>query len=206
MSIPKIIHQTYSTTDLPWFFKKGQDSVKEHFPEWKYMFWDDLDLDAFVGTNYPEFYDRWLALDRHIKRVDTARYMLLHHFGGVYADLDFVFRKPIDELLVDKKLCFYITTQAKVKEWLFLGNAFMCAEPNQSFWIALLEWMFTRPPQLDPSDHTGPRAIGEFYRFMLFDGSPEWFGPDIFDNEKCDDGVGKAEYGYHMRTATWHNK
>lgn len=207
--IPKIIHQTYKTADLPWFFKKGQDSVKEHFKDWEYRFWTDEDLDRFVQEHYPRFYQQWLALDRHIKRVDTARYMLLHHFGGVYADLDLVFKKPIDEILnEDVGLFFYRSTQALVKNWSFLGNAWLASEPNQDFWIELLEWIFLqKKTDADPAHHTGPWAIGTFYNRLYFVGKcPPMtiFGPDIFDNEKCFDGVGKAEYGTHGRYGTWH--
>lgn len=210
--IPRIIHQTYKTSDnLPWFFNKGQDSVKKHMPEWEYRFWTDDDLDVFVQRHYPRFYQQWLALDKDVKRWDTARYMLLHHFGGMYADLDFVFKKPVDDLFDDEhKLYFYVSTQAQVKRWSFLGNAWMAAKPGQQFWIDLLKWIFECNSNVDVLNHTGPRALGMFFNKMCLKDKDAFdfvgakiFSPDIFDNEKCQDGVGKASYGFHMRTGTW---
>lgn len=202
--IPRIIHQTYKTTDLPWFFKKGQDSAKRHMPDWKYRFWTDEDLDRLVREDYPQFYERWLGLDKQIKRVDTARYMILHKHGGMYADLDFYFKKPVDELLQDEnfRIYSYKTTQAIVNGWEFFGNAWLSSETGESFWIELLEWIFSNPSCNHVLFHTGPRALGYFYDSDTFSGV-KIFGPDIFDNEKCADGVGLAEFGCHGRTGTW---
>ena len=85
-------------------------------------------------------------LDRHIKRVDTARYCLLYKFGGLYADLDFIFTENIDEILDEHfDLFFYRSTQAIVKEWAFLGNALLISKPEQPFWLGALDYMFGLP-------------------------------------------------------------
>ena len=52
--------------------------------------WTDRRLRAFIASYYPWFLPIYLRYDQHIKRVDAARYFLLYHYGGVYADLDFV--------------------------------------------------------------------------------------------------------------------
>lgn len=202
--IPRIIHQTYKTTDLPWFFKKGQDSAKRHMPDWKYRFWTDEDLDRLVREDYPQFYERWLGLDKQIKRVDTARYMILHKHGGMYADLDFYFKKPVDELIEREYVCSYRTTQSIVKKWPFMGNAFLASESGHPFWIEAIERMFDLPADTSVLFHTGPMALGYIYRDSGF--AFAIFTPDIFDNEKCADGVGLAEYGTHGRRATWQQK
>jgi hypothetical protein len=35
--IPKIIHQTYRTEDIPEHWKEGQKALKELHPDWQYM-------------------------------------------------------------------------------------------------------------------------------------------------------------------------
>lgn len=51
-------------------------------PQWRFMFWSDDDLDAFVARQYSWYYLTWQSLEPRIKQIDTARYMLMHHFGG----------------------------------------------------------------------------------------------------------------------------
>jgi mannosyltransferase OCH1-like enzyme len=173
-------------------------------PHWKYRLWTDADLDALVQGDFPRFYNFWRNLDRHIKRVDTARYCMLYKYGGLYADLDFIITRPLDELLTkEHDMFFYRSTQAVVKKLQFLGNAFMVSKPAQGFWLDVLEYMFSLPRNLDPSHHTGPRALGAYYEGLKAKPNLFVFDGDYFDNERCDDGVGRKLYGYHVRTATW---
>ena len=201
--VPKIIHQSWKTKELDhWWFKKSQNSVKELYSNWEYKFWTDHDLEIFIKTEYPAYYNKWLGLDKKIKRIDVSRYFILHKFGGIYADLDFIFLKNIEELFTTSPLYFYQSQQSIVKGWDFLGNAFMASLPNQQFWLDLIEYMFLLPTSTHVLEHTGPRSIGKFYKE-----NPQYdihiFNPDIIDNDRCADGLGKHEYGYHMRTATW---
>merc|ERR1719414_2863004 len=59
------------------------------FPSWSYRLWSDADLEAFMQTHYPSFMPTWQIYPRNIMRVDAVRYFWLHHFGGIYADLDY---------------------------------------------------------------------------------------------------------------------
>ncbi len=203
--IPKIVHQTWKTAQFDyWVFKRSQASVREHLPDWEYRFWTDGDLDAFVREGYQQFYEAWSALNRPIKRVDMARYFLLHRHGGLYADLDFIFTRPLDDLIDDShRLYFYRSQQAIAKGWQFLGNAFMMSAPGQPFWIDLVEHMLSLPPDTPVLHHTGPRAIGAFHETLPGHSGIRIFGPDLFDNSRCADGVGEHRYGYHVRTASW---
>ena len=48
------------------------------------MFWDDAALDGFIRSKYPAYYNRtWSIMHPLIKKLDTSRYMLMHHYGGV---------------------------------------------------------------------------------------------------------------------------
>lgn len=203
--IPKLVHQTWKSREVAhWIFKKSQASVTTHLPHWEYRFWTDSDLDAFVRNEFPQYYDSWKGFDRHIKRVDMARYFMLYKFGGVYADLDFIFTRPLDDVITgEHDLYFYKSTQAVVRNLLFLGNAFMASKPCQPFWLNVAEYMFALPAKLDPSHHTGPRALGAYFESLETKPNVRVFDGDYFDNEKCADGVGKRLYGYHVRTATW---
>lgn len=185
-------------------FKKSQASIHQHLSDWEYRLWTDSDLDNFVRERFPDFYPSWAALEPHIKKVDTARYFLLYEFGGLYADLDFVFVQSIDDLLDDRfGLYFYKSTQAIAKGWNFLGNAFMMSKSGEKFWLDALAYMFALPRHTPVLNHTGPLALGAFSALSFYPAPIKVFGPDLFDNEACADGVGKRTYGYHARAATW---
>lgn len=203
--IPKIIHQTWKDANVThWIFKRSQESIATHLPEWKYTFWTDEDLDALVRTDFNDLYEAWRNLNQPIKRVDAARYCILYKFGGVYADLDFIFTRNIDPIIDDgHDLYFYKSTQSLVKGWQFLGNAFMISNPGQTFWLDVLQYMLGLPPDTYVLHHTGPRALGAYYESLASKPNAKVFGPEYFDNEKCQDGVGERSFGYHVRTATW---
>ena len=86
--IPATIHQTWKTADVPARFAASAESWRTLHPAWEYRLWTDESLEAFVHETYPEMWDLYRRYPEQIYRVDAARYMLLHHFGGVYADLD----------------------------------------------------------------------------------------------------------------------
>lgn len=203
--IPQIVHQTWKTEQFDyWVFKKSQAAVREHFPDWNYSFWTDDSLASLIRNTYPGFCEPWSALNAPIKRVDVARYFLMHCFGGIYADLDFIFTQPLDDLIdTSHRIYFYRSQQAIKKGWRFLGNAFMMSAPGESFWLELASHLLSLPPETPVLDHTGPRAVGAFFESLPDKSAIRVFGPDLFDNDRCDDGVGEHRYGYHMRAATW---
>ncbi len=98
--IPKIIHQTWKTGEVPERFRASQDSWRHHHPDWTYMFWTDADLDAFVEAKYPSLWPLFQRYPDQIQRVDAARYMMLHHYGGIYSDLDIICRQSFESLRV----------------------------------------------------------------------------------------------------------
>lgn len=203
--IPKIIHQSYKTKDLPHFFKQSPELIQKFMPDWEYQFWSDEDLDKFIKEAYPDSYDMWITLSPKIKRIDVSRYYLLHYFGGIYLDMDFHIRKDLEPLLTGANIFSYKSYQAVVKGWEFFGNAFMASKKGEPFWLDLIHHIYEQPNSDPVLQHTGPMGIGNF----LFN-KPQYntcvFSHHIFDNSQCGDGIGKGEYGVHHRTATWQGK
>ena len=199
----RIIHQSYKDWESrPHFFNESPKLIKKFMPDWEYKFWSDDDLDKFIKESYPDSYDIWLTLSPKIKRIDVSRYFLLHHFGGVYMDMDFHLRKDIEPLLRGAKIFSYKSYQAIVKDWDFFGNAFMASEKGEPFWLDLIQHIYEQPNSDGVLQHTGPMGIGKFLK-----NKPQYntciFSHHIFDNSHCGDGIGKGEYGVHHRTATW---
>jgi len=97
--IPKIIHQTYKTTDIPEHWKEGQQRCIDLHPDYEYILWTDEMALNFVKEEYPWFLDTFKSYKYPIQRADAMRYFVLLSYGGVYIDLDDGCQRRLDPLL-----------------------------------------------------------------------------------------------------------
>jgi mannosyltransferase OCH1-like enzyme len=65
----------------------------------EYFLWTDEVSRQFVATHYPSFLQMYDSYKYPIQRADSIRYFILHHFGGIYMDLDIGCRRRMDGLL-----------------------------------------------------------------------------------------------------------
>lgn len=65
----------------------------------EYKLWTDASSREFIIVNYPWFLSTFDGYPYPIQRADAIRYFVLHHFGGIYMDLDVGCKRPIDPLL-----------------------------------------------------------------------------------------------------------
>ncbi len=86
--IPKIIHQTWKTKDVPKITIPWIESWKRLNPDWEYRFWTDDDNLKLCHEEFPELLDIYTSYQFDIQRADVARYMILYQHGGLYADID----------------------------------------------------------------------------------------------------------------------
>ncbi len=105
----KIIHQIWL---------QGESLCPDHYKSWKkkwqsihggfeYIFWDEKRISKFLEKHFNEYFNEWYNLDLPIKKCDSARYFILYHYGGIYADLDTIPFKPITQLIDDLALTDY---------------------------------------------------------------------------------------------------
>lgn len=132
--IPRIIHQTWKDRDVPERFRDAQESWRARHPGWAYRLWTDEDLDELVRTRAPELWPLYQAYPYAIQRVDAARYVILREFGGLYADLDLVCLKPVDDLLANR-VVLPLTTPVG------LSNQFMLSAPGESLFRRAVEML-----------------------------------------------------------------
>ena len=97
--IPRVLHQTWKTRDIPPQWQAFRDSWLRHHPGWQYVLWTDEDNRRLIAEHHPWFLPVYDAFPRHIQRVDAAKYFILYTLGGVYADLDSECLRPLDPLL-----------------------------------------------------------------------------------------------------------
>jgi hypothetical protein len=65
----------------------------------EYKLWTDESSRTFIEQYYPWFLDTYDGYTYPIQRADAIRYFVLHHYGGVYMDLDVGCMRRMDPLL-----------------------------------------------------------------------------------------------------------
>lgn len=167
--IPKIIHQTWRDHNLP-VPKAWPESWKRHNPDWEYRLWTDDDLLALVQTNYPELESLYLSYPKPVQRADMARYLILHHHGGVYADIDTECMGPLDVIADDTRI---ILSQEPVEHAfhahhlgmdMLLFNGVMASPAEHPFWRHLSDVMVRcQHGKKNVLDSTGPLLLTGAY-------------------------------------------
>ncbi|GAA5981295.1 hypothetical protein JCM10908_004057 [Rhodotorula pacifica] len=97
--IPKLIHATWKTDILPERWEKVRQGCIEMHPDYEFKLWSDAASRAFIAEHYPWFLPTFDGYTYPIQRADVIRYFVLHHYGGVYMDLDIGCRRKLDPLL-----------------------------------------------------------------------------------------------------------
>lgn len=129
--IPQRIHQLWKTEDIPERFQGNAASWRRHHPGWTYRLWTDEAIDTFVREEYPDVWPLYRSYADQIQRVDAARYMILHRFGGLYSDLDIECLHPFDALCVHEAVLAGTTPYG-------LSNDLMMAAPGHPLFAALI--------------------------------------------------------------------
>jgi hypothetical protein len=172
--IPKIIHQTWKTAQVPQRYAAFAESWRLLHPGWEYRLWTDDDLAAFVASEHPAFLPIYNRYPNPISRVDAARYLVLRRFGGLYVDLDFEALRPIEPLLDGCSLAIGLEPdahvaldKAKVRGMTrILCPSLIASEPGHPFWDHVRAHLIAASEAKDVLDATGPflltRALDDF--------------------------------------------
>lgn len=171
MDIPKVLHQTWKDSQVPDEFSNYVASWKANHPDWEYRLWTDVDNRHLIATHYTWFLDTYDAYPRPIQRADAARYFILHKYGGLYVDLDFLSCKPIDPLLDGRQCVLGVEPLSHCRHWgvqELVCNALMAAVPGHPFFGTLIR----RLPEFVDRDQrkesilssTGPLMLSLVYK------------------------------------------
>ncbi len=170
--IPKIIHQTWKTGQVPKKWLSFVRKVKELNPDWEYRLWTDADNDAFVKKEYPEFYDIFSGFSRGIMRADVIRYLIMYKIGGVYLDLDYEVLQPFE--FGDKVLILPLNRSKNFGDNRDeLGNCFFASAPGHKFWSDVISDLKVNPPVVNDYSQiieaTGPRLLTRIFYSNNYD-------------------------------------
>jgi mannosyltransferase OCH1-like enzyme len=163
MPIPKIIHQTWKTSDIPLKCRKWVESWKKLHPDYEYKLWTDNDNRELIKKHYPKFLRIYDNYNHGIYRADIARYIIIYHYGGLYVDLDFECLKNMDKLLKDNT-CFFAYEPAEhfINGKPKICNALFASEKHNPIFIEFLRTAYNRSIKditRSPVYLTGPEMI-----------------------------------------------
>lgn len=164
--IPRIIHQTWSTYQIPKSVAKWVKSFLEKNPEFEYWFWTDADALKLVKKRYPQYLTYYNGYEKSIQRADVMRYLLLLEFGGFYTDLDISAVKSLEPLrsqtcIISQEPWVHAKVYWHLKH-LLPCNAFMASAPGHPFMKLLVETIPRNYKGNDPGDvmnKTGPMML-----------------------------------------------
>ena len=168
--IPRILHQTWKEARIPEHFQAWHESWRHHHPDWTFKLWTDEACRALVAEHYAWFLPIYDGYAEPIMRADAARCFVLHHHGGVYADLDYEALRPLDPLLANRRLLLTTepplhqqTSPARRSMRQILCNALMGSAPGHPFWVHLFEQLPAWSSAPGPLDATGPHLLSRAY-------------------------------------------
>lgn len=169
--IPKIIHQTYKTNEIPDIWKPGQQACINLHPDYQYILWTDDMSREFIEEHFPWFLPTWDNYKYPIQKADAIRYFALVHYGGVYIDLDDGCERRLDPLL---------TVPAFVRKTIPTGisNDVMGSVPNHPFYLKVIDslkkyqknWLV---PYITIMYSTGPLFLSVIWKQYKRWGLPE---------------------------------
>ena len=167
-SIPKILHQTWDTENVPSTFSSWIWSWVRLHPRWEYYFWTEADVRLLLVQHYPDYVSMYDGYKGSIFRSDAMRYFVLYHYGGVYADLDVEALQPMDTLIAQYKCVLSYETYEHA---LFLYKnpvpvvmtTIMATRPHHPFFRMLVDTLKENAFRPNVMDATGPFFLNSVY-------------------------------------------
>lgn len=161
--IPKRIHQTWKSEEIPHSFHTWIRSWTAQHPDWEYWLWTDSSARLLVAERFPALLPVYDSYQEPIRRADALRYVVLHEFGGVYADMDMESLKPIDPLAF-RYSCFigqepYVHPIMDTNTQALAINALMACRPGHPFLAEVVARLPDFAHMWSALDSTGPHFL-----------------------------------------------
>lgn len=200
--------------------KLYRDSWISLNPTWYRMEWNKPLCVQLIKTYYPEHLEMFNQYKYEIQRCDAIRYIILHRYGGWYADMDYYCSRPLDDARKNfpHDIYFVQSPNKFMSEDDHVSNSLMYSCPGHSFWRLLLieleknrHYPYYYTKHLAVMFTTGPGLLNRVYtkykqRFKLKSLPWKLFHPY---------GIGDAKmvlkklddvYAVHIGTGSWENQ
>lgn len=177
LNIPQLIHQSWRDGGFPktmfnWRWQAGLQALN---PGWTLMRWTDNSSRQLIAEHYPWFLTTYDAYPSYIQRCDAARYFVVYHYGGVYADLDIECFQPFAPVLSGRRLVLSYKQGVNMSRGLV--NAIFASEARHPFWQLVFEQLSERASQgaaaathVEVIRSTGPGLLRSVVERLLAEG------------------------------------
>lgn len=219
--IPRIIHQTWKGETLPEKAAPFAGSWSRLNPGWERILWTDRMLTAFVASEFPHYFDVFCSYPHGVCRADAARYMLMHKFGGLYADIDVECLAELSSLVDETRVVMcheppvHWPLHAPYRGHPFvLFNGVLASPPGHPFWAHVLSLLPRTRHATDILDIAGPCMLtGAYLSFADKDGivlhGCHLFTPTDSDQRACPpylDATPAPLTRHHWHTSWWQHE
>ncbi|KAK7116061.1 uncharacterized protein [Littorina saxatilis] len=166
--MPKRIHQTWKSDEIPHSLTEWVKSWTKNHPDWEYWLWTDKSARHLISDRHPSFLQTYDNYPHNIQRADALRYIVLYEFGGVYADLDMESLRPLDRLAW-KYSCFlgqepYAHPILDTNTHTLVINAIMACQPGHPFMKMVVDSLPDFAHMWSLFDATGPHFLSYVYK------------------------------------------
>jgi mannosyltransferase OCH1-like enzyme len=155
--VPLTVHFVVPSNKTRWppVWQQCHESWRACLPGHSLRFWNDEEMEALVRSSYPQFAKVYAEYGSQIQRADMARYLILHHEGGIYADSDYQCVNNFAPLLKEGRVSIAESPHSGE----IVQNSLMASPPGHPFWAYVLRELLSNVFVEDIVLSTGPRAV-----------------------------------------------
>ena len=205
--VPLIIHRMWKDHTIPKPWRDAYNICEEAYKQknWTTILWTDASIRSLLVQHFEHFLQTYNSYPYDIQRVDSARYFILYHYGGVYLDLDVGCRnnKDIAELI-------------RAMEYMNVDSMFPITEPfgmsNDVMFASKENQLFKRITETLPVKN---RWFGLPYLTVLFSTGPMFLSLICMNYPHAKEEIlalssdlyskTDARFFHHLRGSTWHS-
>lgn len=139
-------------------------------PELKVKIWDDVMIRQLLVEQYPRYLSFYNNLRGFLEITDFARLMILHAYGGVYADTDIEPMRSVLPLVqkANRDQLFILGWEPKEHSVIYgetpVCNCFMIGSKGHPFPLLAMDYCIDNyNPSLDAVRNTGPLMLKRLY-------------------------------------------
>jgi len=97
--IPKCVEKWPKMSKTWGILHRDSWTFRQLNPEYNTTLWSGNDIEEFIAKEYSWFLSTYKNYPYRISQTDAARFFILHHYGGVYLDLDTECNVPFRDIV-----------------------------------------------------------------------------------------------------------
>lgn len=184
MAIPKIIYQTFKTSNLPLLTKFHIWNLKRKNPEYDYQFYDDDRIDSFIKIEFDkDTYELYKQINIGAAKADFFRYAILYKKGGIYLDIDSLILKKLDDFILPTDGAI-ISLESNLEFYIQFALFFEAGHPFMEKTLETVINNLKENTLSGPHEITGPTAYTKGIKAALQENSDCNYREFGFDYEK----------------------